>query len=114
MCGGGPLPGKPTTSTTANSPSVSSPVSLKVTSSRSPIQTDLPWPRATYVTPFSALLSSLIAVTSFPCLFLLAMVSLAFGCRSSCGKTHLPHEPSNLPRSHSDVCPDKDLRLARR
>src|SRR3712207_340353 len=42
MCGGGPLPGKPVTSTSAKTPPVSLPISLNVTSSLFDIQTDLP------------------------------------------------------------------------
>src|SRR4028118_472905 len=49
MCGGGPLPGNPTSSNNANAPPVSLPPALNVTSSRSPIQTDLPSPAATCV-----------------------------------------------------------------
>src|SRR4028119_1187484 len=49
MCGGGPLPGSPTSSNNANAPPVSLPSALNVTSSRSPIQTDLPSPAATCV-----------------------------------------------------------------
>src|SRR4028119_2504136 len=49
MCGGGPLPGNPTSSNSANAPPVSLPSALNVTSSRSPIQTDLPSPAATCV-----------------------------------------------------------------
>src|SRR3712207_8148670 len=49
MCGGGPLPGNPTSSNNANAPPVSLPSALNVTSSRSPIQTDLPSPAATCV-----------------------------------------------------------------
>src|SRR4028119_944668 len=49
MCGGGPLPGNPTSSNSANAPPVSLPSALNVTSSRSPIQTDLPSPAATWV-----------------------------------------------------------------
>src|SRR4028118_2166658 len=49
MCGGGPLPGNPTSSNNANAPPVSLPSALNVTSSRSPIQTDLPSPAATWV-----------------------------------------------------------------
>src|SRR4028119_1831470 len=49
MCGGGPLPGNPTSSNNAKAPPVSLPSALNVTSSRSPIQTDLPSPAATCV-----------------------------------------------------------------
>src|ERR687889_764058 len=49
MCGGGPLPGNPTTSTSANAPPVSLPVALNVTNSLFAIQTDLPLPGGTCV-----------------------------------------------------------------
>src|SRR5215218_4149785 len=49
MCGGGPLPGNPTTSTNASVPPVSLPVALNVTNSLFAIQTDLPLPGATCV-----------------------------------------------------------------
>src|SRR5215204_3994021 len=49
MCGGGPLPGNPTTSTNASVPPVSLPVALNVTNSLFAIQTDLPLPGGTCV-----------------------------------------------------------------
>src|SRR5215207_2104095 len=49
MCGGGPLPGNPTTSTNASVPPVSLPVALNVTNSLFAIQTDLPLPDGTCV-----------------------------------------------------------------
>src|SRR4028119_966519 len=49
MCGGGPLPGNPTSSNNAKAPPVSLPSALNVTSSRSPIQTHPPSPAATCV-----------------------------------------------------------------
>src|SRR3712207_784009 len=54
MCGGGPLPGSPTTSTSANCPPVSLPVVFKATNSLLAIQTDLPSPGGKYATPFLA------------------------------------------------------------
>ena len=46
---GGPLPGNPTTSTSANTPPVSLAVTLNVTNSLFAIQTDLPLPAGTCV-----------------------------------------------------------------